>query len=417
MKKLVRFTVILSLLVSSLCVPASAAPTARVPAGWLNGAVSFERAVQLQKELNVPLVVYFYVDWCPYCHSLEREYFPSPPVRDYLSSVIKIKINPESTRADYELGNAFGIGGYPSFFVIPPGSFPVQVSPFRRSGRNLTPSEFAQRCRDVATPRATSVAPPAPAAAAPQPSASAPPQAAAVPAPQLSELAPPKFVSTGPMPTVDEVFKRFGRLTGEALASGRVTTRVIKGRLSAPELSYVGRFDAYSTEGAKSWAVNIVDSVSSVRYGFDGKSGWALTDKNVRVAERFPLLTEADLFQDIRLSNRYSRTKLIGKVQEGDREVYLIEATPRTGSPEKLYFDVQNGLLLHREFTRSTKRGSFQFEIYFSNWRNMNGLLLPCTMTYLVSNGTMVISVDEIKHNVAIDDAIFQRPANAVDLR
>lgn len=417
MNKLVRFTVILSLIVSSLCVPVSAAPAARVPAGWLNGAVSFERAVQLQKELNVPLVVYFYVDWCPYCHSLEREYFPSAPVRDYLSSVIKIKINPESTRADYELGNAFGIGGYPSFFVIPPGSFPVQVSPFRRSGRNLTPSEFAQRCRDVATPRATSVAPPVPAAAAPQASASAPPQAAAVAAPQVSELAPPKFVSTGPTPTVDEVFKRFGRLTGEALESGRVTARLIKGRFSAPELSYVGRFEAYSTESPKSWAVNIVDSVSSARYGFDGKSAWALTDNKIWGAERLPFLAQADLFQDIRLSNRYSRTKLIGKVQEGDREVYLVEATPRTGSPEKLYFDVQNGLLLHREFTRSTKRGAFQFEIYFSNWRNINGLLLPCTMTYLVSNGTMVISVDEIKHNVSIDEAIFQRPANAVDVR
>src|SRR5688572_31405085 len=132
-------------------------------------------------------------------------------MRDYLRGVVKIRINPELTRADHELGNAFGIGGYPSFFVIPPGSFPVQVSPFRRSGRNLTPAEFAQRCRDVTTPRATSVAPPsqAPAAAAPQASASAPPQAAAVAAPQVSELAAPKFVSTGPMPTVDEVFKRF----------------------------------------------------------------------------------------------------------------------------------------------------------------------------------------------------------------
>jgi hypothetical protein len=97
-------------------------------------------------------------------------------------------------------------------------------------------------------------------------------------------------------------------------------------------------------------------------------------------------------------------------VQEGDREVYLVEATPRTGPTERLYFDVQNGLLLHRDLTRPSKRGPIESEIYFSNWRKVDGFLLPCSLTHLVGNLTLVISVDEVKHNVAIDDAIFQRP-------
>ena len=423
MKNLVRVAAIVSLLVTSLSITSFAAPAARVPAGWLNGAASFERALQLQKDLNVPLVVYFYVDWCPYCHSLEQEYFPSPPVRDYLSSVIKIKINPELTRADYELGNAFGIGGYPSFFVIGPGSFPIQVSPFRRNSRDLTPAEFAQRCRDVTTPRATSrmmepaqapaAAPAQPSAAAPaQPSAAAPaqPSAAAV---QLSELAPAKFVSNGPLPTVDDVLKRFARLTGEALAEGRITSRVTKGRVSVPGVSFGGRFEFYSNANGKWLIVTVIDSVGTVRQGFDGKSVWTVTDAKTPGTEvpELSLLTNGDLFRDIKLGNLYSRTRLAGKVQEGDREVYLIEATPAKGPAERLYFDVQNGLLLHRDLTRWGKRNAaVASEVYFSNWRNVDGFLLPCTQTHLIGNLTLLISVDEIKHNVAIDDALFQRP-------
>ena len=77
---------------------------------------------------------------------------------------------------------------------------------------------------------------------------------------------------------------------------------------------------------------------------------------------------------------------------------------------EKLYFDVQNGFLLHRDLTRSTKQGPVQSEVYFSNWRNVDGFMLPCSLTLLIGNVTLVVSVDEIKHNVPIDEAIFQRP-------
>ena len=407
MKKLVRLTVIVSLLISSVAVTSFAATPARVPEGWLNGATSFERAMQLQNDLKVPLVVYFYVDWCPYCHALEQEYFPSVAVRDYLSSVVKIKINPESTRADYELGNAFGIRGYPTFFIIPPGSFPVTVSPFRRDGRNLTPAEFAQRCRDVSTPRMAS------GNLATPPAAEVAPAKAAAPVVErqlLSELAPPKFVSNGPLPSVDEVFKRFARVTGEALAAGRVTSRVIKGRVAIPGASFGGRFEFYSTAGGKSLTVTTVDTVGTVRQGFDGSSAWTVQDKKAPGVE-VPALKEADLFREITLSNLYSRTKLVGKVQEGDREVYLVEATPKTGPAERLYFDVESGLLLHRDLTRSTSGGPVQSEVYFSNWRNVDGFLLPCSLTHLIGNLTLVVSVDEIKHNVALDDALFQRPS------
>lgn len=50
------------------------------------------------------------------------------------------------------------------------------------------------------------------------------------------------------------------------------------------------------------------------------------------------------------------------------------------------------------------------FLIYFSDWRNVDGFRLPCTLTQMIGNLTLVITIDEIRHNVAIDEAIFQRP-------
>ena len=406
MKNILRLTVIV--FVVFICVSTSA--SAKVPDGWLNGATNFEKAMQLHRELNVPLVVYFYVDWCPYCKSLENEYFPATPMRDYLRSVVKIRINPELTRADYELGARFGIGGYPSFFVIGPGSFPVELSPFRRDGRSLTPSEFAQRCRDVTTTRATNGAQPT---EAPKPVMAAADKKA--PSAQITVVEPvaPTFVTNAPLPTADAVLTNYARVTAGGNTPARMTSRVIKGRINVPGLSVSGKFEFYATSGGKSLTMMNVDALGVVKQGFDGRAGWTSSEnggKGAGLPENV-VLAVADFYRDTKLSELYPKTKLLGKVREGDREIYMIEAAPRSGAAEKLYFDVESGLLVHRDFTRTSTRGPIQSEIYFSDWRNVDGFRMPCSMTQMIGNLTLVITIDEIRHNVAIDDALFRRPA------
>ena len=402
MKTLLRVTLIASVVLSVLSTTASA----KVPDGWLNGAANFEKALQLHRSENVPLVVYFYVDWCPYCNSLESEYFPAAPMRDYLREVVKIRINPEQTRVDEEAARAFGITGYPGFFVIGPGSFPVQLSPFRRDGRSLTPAEFAQRCRDVTTPRNANGSRVTEAPKAAEPAVAA----KKAPGLQMTVVEPvaPTFITNAPLPTADAVLTNYAKATGAA----RMTSRVIKGRINIPGLSYGGKFEFYAS-GGKTLTVMSAEPMGIVKQGFDGRSGWTTTE-NASKGTSLPenaVLAVADFYRGMKLSEIYPRTKLLGKVKEGDREIYMIEASPRTGAAEKLYFDAQSGLLVHRDFTRASARGPIQAEIYFSDWRYVDGFRLPCSMTQMIGNLTLVITIDEIKHNVAIDDAIFERPA------
>ena len=134
---------------SSATAPASPSTTLPSKDKWLEGAAGYERAIELQKELNVPLVVYFWAGWCPYCQALDSKYLPTKPVQEYLRDVVKVRIYPEEGPAERALAKQYNVRGYPSFFIIRNSSArPVKVHPFR-SSKNLTPEQFAEACRDA----------------------------------------------------------------------------------------------------------------------------------------------------------------------------------------------------------------------------------------------------------------------------
>ena len=147
MKKLVRFAIIISLSLTYFPSAQSSTTSTRATENWFDGAAGYERAIQLQKELDLPMVVYFWADWCPYCQALDTRYLPAAPVQDYLRSVIKVRIAQEEGRAERMLAKKYNVRGYPAFFIIRDASSkPVKVHPFRGS-KNLTPEQFADACR------------------------------------------------------------------------------------------------------------------------------------------------------------------------------------------------------------------------------------------------------------------------------
>jgi len=147
MKKLARFALLITLSLTYFPPAQSWTPSTGTTEDWLQGAAGYERALQLQREQKLPVVVYFWADWCPYCQALDTRYLPAAPVQDYLRGVIKVRIAPEKGRAERMLAKQYNVKGYPAFFIIRDASSnPVKIHPFSRS-RSWTPEEFAEACQ------------------------------------------------------------------------------------------------------------------------------------------------------------------------------------------------------------------------------------------------------------------------------
>lgn len=406
-----RLLLIVSLVTCTFQIRTEAAPSFDEP--WLEGASGYKRAIELQRELKVPFVVYFYTDWCPYCRELDAEYFTHPAVDNYLRGVVKVRINPEHGLAEREIADKYDVQGYPRFYLSRGAtSLPRNIQPFRRSG-SLTPEQFALVCQQVA---------PLPAVKKPTES-------------QMTQVAPnstvrtvgnatrptksgpaglPPIVNDGTLPSLETVLQKYVDAVGGKEALAKLTTRVIKGKVDLIGVSRGGQMEAYLKAPNRSLTVLDLQTLGVTKEGFDGSSGWFFSRKagvrNLKGPELAALTADADFYRDLRIKELYPTTKLLGKAKSGFRELYVVQAVPRAGAAEYFYFDAESGLLFRRDTTRQTSAGMARAEVYYGDWREVDGIRLPFSITQTMAQMTFAFTVEEVKHNVQLDEAVFRRP-------
>lgn len=90
-----------------------------VSSDWHVGADGYREAQREQERSKAPMVVYFFTDWCGYCRQFERDLLSRYEVEGYFRArLVKLRINPEAGREEKTVADAFGVDGYPSFFLL-----------------------------------------------------------------------------------------------------------------------------------------------------------------------------------------------------------------------------------------------------------------------------------------------------------
>ena len=107
------------------------------------------------------------------------------------------------------------------------------------------------------------------------------------------------------------------------------------------------------------------------------------------------------LFPDLRI--QYSE-KIAG------RDAYVLLGTQAGRPSAQLYFDKQSGLLLRIVRYVESPLGINPSQIEYSDYRAVDGVEVPFRLTVSDPGSSSIVQVDEVKQNVAIDDAKFLKP-------
>jgi hypothetical protein len=217
-------------------------------------------------------------------------------------------------------------------------------------------------------------------------------------------------------PTVDEILDMYVKAVGGKEAIEKVTSRSMKGTFGIEAMSISAPIEMYTKAPNKSAMKIDIPNFGVVNRVFDGATGWDSSPgtglREVSGVELAQMKRGADFYQELNYKKLYAKLEVKGKEKAGSYDAYVIVATPAEGNPEKHYFDVNTGLLVRQDGESDSPDGKTPVETYMDDYKVVDGVKIPHTVKQVNPQMTWVIKLTEVKNNVEIDGAKFNKPSN-----
>lgn len=214
---------------------------------------------------------------------------------------------------------------------------------------------------------------------------------------------------------VDEILGRYETAVGGKEAIDRLTSYRMKGTFELSVLSEPGKLQVWGKDPDKTLAVIEFPRIGTLKKGFDGQTRWVqtpvgtFTDSSPQeIAE---MERDSEVYSASRIRSFFESMKLERKARLSGRDMYVVEGKPPKGPAEKLFFDVENGLLVRWDMARQQpQRGTVFVKVHLNDYKEVDGVKVPFNVRFSFESFSFTVKIDELEHNLRIDDAFFKKP-------
>jgi len=224
--------------------------------------------------------------------------------------------------------------------------------------------------------------------------------------------------------TADEVIEKHLAALGGREALAKITSRTMAGTiaLTTPGGEVTGTIQVFGKVPNKSRTLIKVD-LSQFGIGelvvdqrFDGTVGYVLDTMN---GNRDITGNQLDNMRNsgfptpfLTYKERGNKAELLGKEKLGDRDVFVVQLTPQTGSASKQYFDAETYMVIKTVTTVNVPQLGRDVEqtSELADYRAVDGVKVPYKVTSTNPVQSFTITVSSVEHNKELDDASFAKP-------
>jgi outer membrane lipoprotein-sorting protein len=241
-------------------------------------------------------------------------------------------------------------------------------------------------------------------------------QTTAAPKPATPVAAPktetkPTVAAT--LPKADDLIDKFVAATGGKAAYKKLNSFYTKGTMEIPAAGIKGTFESYNKAPNKNAISMTIPGVGDFNDVFDGSKSWSVDPINGAREKTGEELAQtklnSDFYRFVRLKELFPKreTKGIEKVEGADAYAVVLTAGD---TAQTYYFDAKTNYLVRIDQTVVSPEGKAPAKTFLSDYRKVEGVLMPFTMRLETPAAGLTFKSEEIKANVPVDDAKFAKP-------
>jgi hypothetical protein len=216
---------------------------------------------------------------------------------------------------------------------------------------------------------------------------------------------------------VERIFARFLEAQGGYAAMAAVKSRIMRGAVAHSQSNLPGSLEYYSKAPDKTLTLIALPGGAQFIQAYDGRTDWMSNPLTGSVALGGAVVIfdrGSDFGRMPKASEMYSSVAYKGTAKIGGREAHVVAASRAGQMTQLLHFDTSSGLLVRAVVGTfdPVAQKEVPLVINYGAYAKVDGVMIPTTYEHIFPGYTLTFTVYEIKHNVAIDDSMFERPAS-----
>lgn len=225
---------------------------------------------------------------------------------------------------------------------------------------------------------------------------------------------PPKPVAPANLPTAQEILARFVKAIGGREANEKVKSWTSKGIVELAPIGVKGTFEQITSAPDRSLTRMNLEGLGEFLDGFDGKVAWSSNpiqgSREKTGLELAQIKFNNNFYRFTNIDKLYSKLEVKGIEKVGDKNAYVVVATPEGLPASTMYFDVNSGLLLRSDNIVIAPEGQQPVKVFIEEMKQVEGVMVPYKVRTALPAFQMLMTITETKSGPPIDDTKFSRP-------
>jgi hypothetical protein len=232
-------------------------------------------------------------------------------------------------------------------------------------------------------------------------------------APEPGQVLDFSKAASASLPSVDEVLAKYVEAIGGGSAIQKNHTRVERGSVEGPR-GPQAMIETYRTAPDKAFAI-VHRPNGDVTEGVNGQIAWGKRANGEATEEHGDELARskqwAEFYPGEQFAKDYDRFQVRGTESVGGHDAHVVMAWWKGGGADRIYFDVQAGLLLRITHRIESPLGALPLQTDYEDYRDVNGLKIPFIVRVTRVDGITTYTWQKMDANVAIDAGQYEKPA------